>query len=109
MNSLLEISSKVVARSFPFQYIEELYSQIPTPVILSIVKEAFPQEEGEVRVYAGGGWEGGLSNWERGLGILDSPAGVSKVVQVGKKSSLKLTLYTPKLLSLQGESFLHSL
>jgi len=91
-SSLLDLSSKVVAKAFPFQYIEELYSQIPTPVILSIVREAFPQDETEVKVYAGGGWEGGLSNWERGLSILDSGGGVSKVVQVGKFKILRITI-----------------
>lgn len=86
MSSLLDLSSKVVAKAFPFQYIEELYAQIPAPVILSIVREAFPQDETEVKVYAGGGWEGGLSNWDRGLGIIEA-GGVSKIVQVGKFSS----------------------
>ena len=93
--SLLDIASKFVAKTLPFQRIEERFPRIPEPVQERLVFWAFPRDERDIRMYSSpcGSTTNALeyqnSPFCQGLRLLEQGA-VSNVLQVGR---FKQTLY----------------
>lgn len=89
-SSLLDIASKLVARTVPFQRVEERFPRIPEPVQERLVYWAFPRDERDIRMYsspsAGAGGSLALeyqnSPYCQGMRLLDQGA-VTGVLQVG--------------------------
>ena len=50
--SLLDIAARFVARTHPFQRIEERFPRIPEPVQERLVYWAFPRDERDIRMYS---------------------------------------------------------
>lgn len=50
--TLLEISSRLVAEHIPYEYIEQRYSCIPEPVQRRIIFWSFPRDESYIRLYS---------------------------------------------------------
>ena len=86
--SLLDISSRFVAKTLPFQRIEERFPRIPEPVQERLVFWAFPRDERDIRMYSSpcGSTANALeyqnSPFCQGLRLLEQGA-VSNVLQVG--------------------------
>lgn len=51
-DSLLNITSKIVAENEPFQSIEEKYDRIPEPVQRRIIYWSFPRNERDICMYS---------------------------------------------------------
>ena len=87
--SLLDITSKYVAKTVPFQRIEERFPRIPEPVQERLVFWAFPRDERDIRMYSSpsgnsaNAMEYQNSPYCQGMRLLDQGA-VSGVLQVGK-------------------------
>ena len=87
--SLLDIAAKLVAKSHPFQRIEERFPRIPEPVQERLVYWAFPRDERDIRMYsspcgsAANALEYQNSPFCQGLRLLEQGA-VSNVLQVGE-------------------------
>ena len=87
--SLLDIAAKFVAKTLPFQRIEERYPRIPEPVQERLVFWAFPRDERDIRMYSSpcGSMANPLeyqnSPFCQGLRLLEQGA-VANVLQVGK-------------------------
>ena len=90
-SSLLDIASKLVARTVPFQRVEERFPRIPEPVQERLVYWAFPRDERDIRMYSspstGAGGSLALeyqnSPYCQGMRLLDQGA-VTGVLQVGE-------------------------
>ncbi len=93
--SLLDIAAKFVAKTLPFQRIEERYPRIPEPVQERLVFWAFPRDERDIRMYSSPC--GSLANpleyqnspFCQGLRLLEQGA-VANVLQVGKYNLFKI-------------------
>lgn len=87
--SLLDIAAKFVAKTLPFQRIEERFPRIPEPVQERLVFWAFPRDERDIRMYSSpcGNTANALeyqnSPFCQGLRLLEQGA-VSSVLQVGR-------------------------
>ena len=87
--SLLDITSKFVAKTVPFQRIEERFPRIPEPVQERLVFWAFPRDERDIRMYSSpsgntaNAMEYQNSPFCQGMRLLEQGA-VSGVLQVGK-------------------------
>ena len=87
--TLLDIASKLVAKTVPFQRIEERFPRIPEPVQERLVFHAFPRDERDVRMYSSpcGNTANALeyhnSPYCQGMRLLEG-AGVTSVLQVGE-------------------------
>lgn len=87
--SLLDIAAKFVAKTLPFQRIEERFPRIPEPVQERLVFWAFPRDERDIRMYsspcgsAANALEYQNSPFCQGLRLLEQGA-VTSVLQVGK-------------------------
>ena len=87
--TLLDIASKFVAKTVPFQRIEERFPRIPEPVQERLVFWAFPTEERDIRMYSSpsgsstNAMEYQNSPFCQGIRLLEQGA-VSGVLQVGK-------------------------
>ena len=87
--SLLDIASKYVAKTVPFQRIEERFPRIPEPVQERLVFWAFPRDERDIRMYSSpsgsttNAMEYQNSPFCQGLRLLDQGA-VGSVLQVGE-------------------------
>ena len=87
--SLLDIASKFVAKTVPFQRIEERFPRIPEPVQERLVFWAFPRDERDIRMYSSpsgsttNAMEYQNSPFCQGLRLLDQGA-VGSVLQVGE-------------------------
>ena len=100
--TLLDIASKLVARTVPFQRIEERFPRIPEPVQERLVFWAFPRDERDIRMYSSPSHLGSSataleyqnSPFCQGMRLLEQGA-VSGVLQVGE-----YTLSTTPLLSI---------
>ena len=87
--TLLDIASKFVAKTVPFQRIEERFPRIPEPVQERLVFWAFPRDERDIRMYSSP--SGSSSNameyqnspFCQGLRLLEQGA-VGSVLQVGE-------------------------
>ena len=89
-SSLLDIASKLVARTVPFQRVEERFPRIPEPVQERLVFWAFPRDERDIRMYSSPSNTGGSlaleyqnSPYCQGMRLLDQGA-VTGVLQVGE-------------------------
>lgn len=51
-DSLLDITSRIVAENEPFQSIEEKYERIPEPVQRRIIYWSFPRNERDICMYS---------------------------------------------------------
>lgn len=51
-DSLLDITSRIVAENEPFQRIEERYDRIPEPVQRRIIYWSFPRNERDICMYS---------------------------------------------------------
>jgi len=86
--TLLDIASKFVAKTVPFQRIEERFPRIPEPVQERLVFWAFPRDERDIRMYSSpcGSTANALeyqnSPFCQGMRLLDQGA-VTNVLQVG--------------------------
>ena len=87
--SLLDIASKFVAKTVPFQRIEERFPRIPEPVQERLVFWAFPRDERDIRMYSSpsgsttNAMEYQNSPFCQGLRLLEQGA-VGSVLQVGE-------------------------
>ena len=87
--SLMDLTAKNVAKTLPFQRIEERFPRIPEPVQEKLVFWAFPRDERDIRMYSSpcGSTANPLeyqnSPFCQGLRLLEQGA-VSNVLQVGK-------------------------
>ena len=87
--SLLDIAARFVAKTHPFQRIEERFPRIPEPVQERLVFWAFPRDERDIRMYsspcgsAANALEYQNSPFCQGLRLLEQGA-VANVLQVGK-------------------------
>ena len=87
--TLLDIASKFVAKTVPFQRIEERFPRIPEPVQERLVFWAFPRDERDIRMYSSpcGSTTNALEHQNspfcQGMRLLDQGA-VTNVLQVGK-------------------------
>ncbi|KAH8862512.1 Zinc finger SWIM domain-containing protein 6 [Schistosoma japonicum] len=52
INSLLDLSAKVVAEHLPFEYVERMLVHIPEPVQDKIIYYSFPQRDSDIYTYA---------------------------------------------------------
>lgn len=52
IQTLLDLSAKIVAENIPFQAIEQEYEHIPEPVQRRIIFWSFPQNEDDIRMYS---------------------------------------------------------
>jgi hypothetical protein len=52
VDSLLDITARIVAETIPFQRIEERYSRIPEPVQRQIIYWSFPRNERDIFMYS---------------------------------------------------------
>ncbi|KAK7790430.1 hypothetical protein R5R35_009481 [Gryllus longicercus] len=52
VDSLLDITAKIVAENIPFQRIEERYDRIPEPVQRRIIYWSFPRDERDICMYS---------------------------------------------------------
>lgn len=88
-STLLDIASKFVAKTVPFQRIEERFPRIPEPVQERLVFWAFPRDERDVRMYSSpcGNSSNALeyqnSPYCQGMRLLDQ-GNVRHVLQVGE-------------------------
>ena len=88
-DSLLDISSKVVAENIPFQRIEQQYDRIPEPVQSKIVYWSFPRNERDIYMYssyANGAKEHSENQklpFHQGVRLLEH-GGVANVLQIGE-------------------------
>ncbi|XP_071117223.1 zinc finger SWIM domain-containing protein 5-like [Haliotis cracherodii] len=89
VESLLDISAKVVAENIPFQRIEQLYDRIPEPVQSRIVYWSFPRNEKDICMYSSYANCSNKDNCEsqklpfyQGIKLLENGA-VSNVLQIG--------------------------
>jgi len=93
--SLLDIAAKFVAKTLPFQRIEERFPRIPEPVQERLVFWAFPRDERDIRMYSSpcGNTANALeyqnSPFCQGLRLLEQGA-VSSVLQVGRLNLISL-------------------
>ena len=94
VESLLNISAKVVAENIPFQRIEERYDRIPEPVQSRIVYWSFPRNERDICMYSSYANCTNKDNCEsqklpfyQGIKLLDSSA-VDNVLQIGECRSI---------------------
>lgn len=52
INSLLDLSARVVAEYLPFEYVERMLVHIPEPVQEKIIYYSFPQRDSDIYTYA---------------------------------------------------------
>ncbi|CAB0004965.1 unnamed protein product [Nesidiocoris tenuis] len=52
INSLLDMTARVVAKNIPFQRVEESYARIPEPVQRRIIFWSFPRDERDILMYS---------------------------------------------------------
>lgn len=52
VNSLLDISAKIVAAYLPFEYVERMLVHVPEPVQEKIIFYSFPQRDCDIYTYA---------------------------------------------------------
>ncbi|CAH8868111.1 unnamed protein product [Trichobilharzia szidati] len=52
VNSLLDLSAKVVAEFLPFEYVERMLVHVPEPVQEKIIYYSFPQRDSDIYTYA---------------------------------------------------------
>ena len=96
--TLLDITSKFVAKTVPFQRIEERFPRIPEPVQERLVFWAFPRDERDTRMYSSpcGSIANALeyqnSPYCQGMRLLEQGA-ISNVLQVGEYLSRYLSRY----------------
>lgn len=89
VESLLDISAKIVAENVPFQRIEQQYDRIPEPVQSKIVYWSFPRNEREIYMYSSYAnctkehSENQKLPFHQGVRLLDNGA-VANVLQIGK-------------------------
>ena len=87
--SLLDVASKFVAKTVPFQRIEERFPRIPEPVQERLVFWAFPRDERDIRMYSslcgspGNALEYQNSPFCQGIRLVEQAA-VNDVLQVGE-------------------------
>lgn len=87
--TLLDIASRLVAKTVPFQRIEERFPRIPEPVQERLVFHAFPRDERDIRMYSSpsGNTANALeyqnSPYCQGMRLLDQ-GNVQSVLQVGE-------------------------
>ena len=96
--TLLDITSKFVAKTVPFQRIEERFPRIPEPVQERLVFWAFPRDERDIRMYSSpcGSIANALeyqnSPYCQGMRLLEQGA-ISNVLQVGEYLSTSVPQY----------------
>ena len=96
--TLLDITSKFVAKTVPFQRIEERFPRIPEPVQERLVFWAFPRDERDIRMYSSpcGSIANALeyqnSPYCQGMRLLEQGA-ISNVLQVGEYLSTSVAQY----------------
>ena len=86
--SLLDLSAKCVASSFPYQEVEEKIGFIPCPVQDRIMYHSFPQNESCLALYSSNklhvnSTDSQKQPYNTGIKLLESQS-VSEVVQIGK-------------------------
>ncbi|KAK0052119.1 zinc finger SWIM domain-containing protein 5-like isoform X1 [Biomphalaria pfeifferi] len=88
VDSLLDITAKIVAEKIPFQRIEQQYDRIPEPVQSKIVFWSFPRNERDIYMYSSYAncskehSENQKLPFHQGVRLLDNGA-VANVLQIG--------------------------
>lgn len=91
VDSLQDISAKIVAENIPFQRIEQQYDRIPEPVQSKIVFWSFPRNERDIYMYSSYAncsrehSENHKLPFHQGVRLLDNNA-VGNVLQIGELS-----------------------
>ena len=88
-DTLLDITSKIVAENIPFQRIEQQYDRIPEPVQSKIVFWSFPRNERDIYMYSSYAnspkehSENQKLPFHQGVRLLENGA-VANVLQIGE-------------------------
>lgn len=89
VESLLDISAKIVAKNIPFQTVEQRFDRIPEPVQSRIVFWSFPRNERDICMYSSfavcskDGTDNQKLPFHLGVKLLENGA-VDNVLQIGK-------------------------
>lgn len=97
VESLLDISAKIVAENIPFQTVEQRFDRIPEPVQSRIVFWSFPRNERDICMYSSYSSKDGTDNqklpFHLGVKLLENGA-VDSVLQIGKSHHTSLSFFT---------------
>ena len=89
--TLLEISSRVAARHYPFEVIERHSNPIPEPLQLRIAYWSFPDNEDEIRLYSCLAC-GSNDKFKLGESLVKS-GNVQNVLQIGKSIMIFMLIF----------------